>query len=261
MRFGVCVPPEQTAAYLDAGIDYVEWPMSRTVGTMDDAAFDALVALAATLPVTPEAWNVMLPATLTITGPGADPGAFRAYIERAFARAARLGGDVVVFGSGGSRAIPDGWPTGAAAGQLREACRVAGEVAAAHGLALAIEPLNRTETNLVNRVAEAVAVARAVGLPAVRVLSDLYHVSAEGEPLADTAAAGALLAHAHIAEPGSRHAPTPGEHEATCEAFLSALRDAGYAGRLSLECRELTPDAAAAAIAMLRELDARIAGA
>jgi sugar phosphate isomerase/epimerase len=259
MRFGVCAPPDQTAAYLDAGIDYVEWPMSRTVGDMDDPAFAALAALAATLPVTPEAWNVMLPASLKVVGPEADTDALRRYVERAFARAAQLGGKVVVFGSGGARARPDGWPADAAMRQFDDACRVAGEVATAHGLTIAIEPLNRKEANVVNGVAEGIAVAERVALPSVRVLSDLYHVAEEDEPLADTAAAGAMLAHTHIAEPGSRHVPRPGAHEETYAAFLGALRQAGYDGRLSLECREMTPETAATAIAMLREITDRVA--
>jgi sugar phosphate isomerase/epimerase len=259
MRYGVCVPPEETPAYLDAGIDYVEWPVSRSIGVMDDSQFDGLAALAGSLPVVPEAWNVMLPPTLKIAGPDADPEAFRAYMERALARAARLGGTVVVFGSGGSRSAPEGWPLDDARRQLVGACRVAGEIAAGHGIAIAVEPLNRNETNVVNGVAEAAAVAREAAMPSVRVLSDLYHVTKEGEPLADTAAAGPLLVHAHIAAPGSRHAPAPGEHEATYAAFLAALAEAGYDARLSLECRELTPESAATAIALLRGIDGQAA--
>lgn len=258
MRFGVCAPPDRTADYVDAGIDYVEWPMSRTVGEMDDDAFAELVALAGTLPVRPETWNVMLPATLKVVGPEADHVAMRAYLERAFARAARLGGEVVVFGSGGARTSPEGWSPDDPARQFDDACRIAGEVAATHGLTIAIEPLRREETNLVNGVAEGVAVAERVAMPSVRVLSDLYHVMEEGEPLADTAGAGALLAHAHVAEPDSRHTPVPGAHEETYAAFFEALREAGYDGRVSLECRDTTPENAATALAMLRRLAAEV---
>lgn len=260
MRFGVCAPPEQTTAYLDAGIDYVEWPMSRTVGEMDDRAFAELLALAERLPVVPETWNVMLPGTLKVVGPEADHDAMRAYLERAFARAATVGGKVVVFGSGGARTSPEGWSLDDAARQFDDACRVAGEVAAAHGLTIAIEPLRRAETNLINGVASAVAVAERVAMPSVRALSDLYHVMEEGEPLADTAAAGAMLAHAHVAEPHSRHLPQPGASEDAYTAFFGALRDAGYDGRVSLECRESTPEAAAIALAMLREIHGRVVG-
>lgn len=261
MRFGVCVPPEETAAYLDAGIDYVEWPMSRTVGVMDDAEFDDLVELAEGLPVVPEAWNAILPASLKIVGPNADPEGFMAYVTRAFSRAARLGGEVVVFGSGPSRAIPEGWPVDEATNAFQALCERAADVAEATQIELALEPLNRSETNLVNSVAEATAIATSLRHPRLGVLSDLYHVTQENESLEGTAAAGALLLHAHIAEPGERQAPKPGEHEATYVAFLTALHQAGYDGRLSIECRDLTPESAATAIALLRELHAAVTAA
>lgn len=261
MRFGVCVPPEETAAYVDAGIDYVEWPMSRTVGVMDDAAFADLVALAEGLPVVPEAWNAILPASLRLVGPNADPEGFKAYVNRAFARAARLGGEVVVFGSGPSRAIPDGWPADEATDAFTALCRWAADAAAERQIGLALEPLNRSETNLVTSVADATAVATRVRRPGLGVLSDLYHVTQEDESLEGTAAAGSLLIHAHIAEPGERQAPRPGVHEATYVAFLTALHRAGYDGRLSIECRDLTPESAATAIALLRDLHAQVASA
>lgn len=261
MRFGVCVPPEETAAYLDAGIDYVEWPMSRTVGVMDDAAFDDLVALAEGLPIVPEAWNAILPASLKISGPDADPDGFMAYVTRAFERASRLGGEVVVFGSGPSRAIPDGWPADAATDAFTALCRSAADVAEGKGIALALEPLNRSETNLVNSVADATAIATSLHHPSLGVLSDLYHVTREDESLDGTAAAGSLLLHAHIAEPGDRQPPQPGKHEATYVAFLAALHRAGYDGRLSIECRDLTPESAATAISLLRRLHAEVTGA
>jgi sugar phosphate isomerase/epimerase len=261
MRFGICAPPDQTAAYAGAGIDFIEWPLSRTVGEMDDAAFAELEALARTLSVVPEAWNVMLPATLKIVGPEADHAALRTYLDRALSRAAAVGGEVVVFGSGGARNSPDGWEPDAATSQFDDACRIAGEIAARHGITIAIEPLNRKETNLVTGVAEAVAVAERVGMDSVRVLSDLYHVTEENEPFADTSAAGALLAHVHVAAPGSRHLPEPGMDEDVYAAYFETLRDAGYDGRVSLECRNSTPEAAGHAIAMLRRIHASAAPA
>ncbi len=253
MRFGICAPPDDTQAMAEAGFDYIEWPMSRTVGEMDDAACDALRRLATELSVTPEAWNVMLPGTLKVVGPEADHDAMTSYVDRAFARAAELGGKVVVFGSGGARTSPEGWDRDAAVRQFEAACRIAGEVAQRHGITIAIEPLRSEETNLVNTVAEGAVIVEHVGHPAVRLLSDLYHVTEMHEPIADTGAAAAMLAHVHVAEPGSRALPQPGVSDNIYDAYFTTLKQAGYDGRISLECRGTTPEGAATALTFLRE--------
>jgi sugar phosphate isomerase/epimerase len=242
-----------------AGFDFVEWPMSRTVGEMDDAAFADLAALARDLPVTPEAWNVMLPGTLKVVGPEVDPAALERYLETAFARAEALGGRIVVFGSGGARTIPEGWSAEEATRQFEDACRIAGDAARRHGLTIAIEPLRREETNLVNHVREAVAIAERVDHPAVQVLSDLYHVTAGNEPFADTGAAAPRLAHVHVAAPGTRTLPVAGEHEDAYRDYFAVLRDAGYDARVSLECRDSTPERAGEALRMLRALWSEVA--
>lgn len=261
MRFGICTPPETTREMAAVGFEYVEWPMSRTVGTMDADAFAELEALASDLDVAPEAWNVMLPPELRIVGPDTDPDALETYLETAFTRASALGGRVVVFGSGGARRIPDGWDPAEGMRQFEEACRRAGDAAQRHGLTIAIEPLRAAETNLINHVREAVEVARRVDHPSVRVLSDLYHVDAGDEPLEDTGTAGDWLAHVHVAAPESRGLPRQGEHEDVYRAFFMVLREAGYDGRLSLECRDSTPEGAAEALALLRRLWAETAPA
>jgi sugar phosphate isomerase/epimerase len=252
MRFGICAPPEQAVDLARAGYDYVEWPL-RDIAALNDEGYAALRALARGLSVAPEAYNVMLPGSIMVVGPEADPQALRAYLEPAFGRAAELGGAIVVFGSGGSRRIPEGWPHERGRAQLVEACGIAGEIAAQHGLLVPIEPLNPRETNLVTTVAEAASVAAEVGHPAVRVLSDLYHVGVQGEDFAGTAAAGALLAHVHVATPDGRAIPLPGRADGVLRDYFRALRDAGYDGRISVEGL-WTPDEAAAGAAHLREI-------
>src|SRR5262249_25937777 len=53
--------------------------------------------------------TLFLPATLKVTGPAIDRDRQHAYVEKAFDRLARLGVEVVVFGSGGARRVPDGF--------------------------------------------------------------------------------------------------------------------------------------------------------
>jgi sugar phosphate isomerase/epimerase len=181
----------------------------------------------------------------------------RDYLEVAFARVAELHGVVVVFGSGPSRHIPDGYSREEARGQFDDACAIAGDVARKHGLTIAIEPLNRSETNLVNSVAEGAAVVRRVAHPAVRLLSDLYHVMVEAEPLNATESAGNLLAHVHVAA-SDRRIPRPGHGEDELRDYLRTLRAAGYDGRVSIEARWSEIDEAAAGLRLMRELWASV---
>lgn len=257
MRFGICSSPDQAEELAQCGFDYVEWPL-RSIAELDDSAYAELRKQASKLPVHPEAFNVMLPGSIKVVGPDADPQKLQRYLEHAFLRASELGGGLVVFGSGGSRRVPEGWSQEEALAQFEEACRLTGEQAAAHGLTIALEPLNTGETNLINSVAEGAAVVERVAHPAVRLLSDLYHVGVEGESFADTTTAGPVLAHVHVAVPEDRTIPLPGREGDVLQRYFEALNRGGYNGRVSVEGK-WSPDEAARGAAFLREMWAEVA--
>jgi sugar phosphate isomerase/epimerase len=201
----------------------------------------------------------MLPRSISVVGPDADHSEMKRYVETAFARAEELGGQMVVFGSGGSRNVPDGWSREEAIRQFDDACAVAGEAAARHGITIAIEPLNRAETNLVNSVSEAAEIVERVEHPSVKLLSDLYHVAQESESLDDTGAAASVLAHVHVAEPGSRVMPHAGDMDAVYRDYFSVLQRAGYDQRISIESRNTTVEKAADGLSFLRQVWADVA--
>jgi sugar phosphate isomerase/epimerase len=98
-----------------------------------------------------------------------------------------------------------------------------------------LEPLNRYEDYVLNRVAEAVELADAVGLDAVRVMGDLYHMNIEeDDPVDALRSAGPRLGHVHLSD-SNRGQPFAGHVD--WAAVLAALADSGYAGDLALECR------------------------
>jgi sugar phosphate isomerase/epimerase len=100
--------------------------------------------------------------------------------------------------------------------------------------AVFLEPLNRYEAFFLNRVEQAVEIARQVDNPRVMALADLFHMNIEEANLADPlAAAGRHLGHVHIAD-NNRLQPGAG-----CLDFaspFSALQASGYGGYLSIEC-------------------------
>ncbi len=236
MRFGVCIGPENWAAAAAAGYDYVEGAIASMLKPHQDRAevMPVLQQTMVPLPIKVEAYNVLLPGVIKVVGPEVDPSIQTTYLEEAFVRAALLGGQIAVFGSGGSRGLPEGWSYNQAWQQAREFLTRAGDAAARHGISVAIEPLNRGECNFINSVQEATQLAQEVDHPYVGVLSDLYHVAVEGQSYEETRAAGHLLRHVHIAGAVGRQAPN--ENDLTyLIPYFRVLKEMGYHGRISIE--------------------------
>jgi sugar phosphate isomerase/epimerase len=107
VQVGWCAPLKSLAAARQAGFDYVELGTTEIAGLPDtefDQAVEQIRQAGLPVPVT----NLFLPATLKVTGPAIDPDAQMAYVRKAFARLSRIGTEIVVFGSGGARRVPDG---------------------------------------------------------------------------------------------------------------------------------------------------------
>ena len=110
-----------------------------------------------------------------------------------------------------------------------------GEHAQAAGVVLLFEPLNRYEDHMVNTVAAAAELAAASGSPAVRVLADTYHMNIEeDDPCAALRGAGERLGAVHLSD-SNRH--QPGTGHVPFEAIVATLREIGFGGVLSVECR------------------------
>ncbi|WP_322801439.1 5-keto-L-gluconate epimerase [Thermoflexus sp.] len=104
---------------------------------------------------------------------------------------------------------------------------------AAYPVRLALEPLNRYETDLLNTVEEALSLIERVGRSQVGVLLDTFHANIEEASLERAIArAGDRLFHVHIADSNRR---APGWGHLDFESVLKALREAGYRGWLSAE--------------------------
>jgi len=189
----------------------------------------------ANLPIMPEVFNCFVPGTMRITGPDVDFAVLRSYVEQVTIACGAVGCKVIVFGSGGARKAPDGFDREQAYNQLVEFLKMAGDECAKRGITLAIEPLNKTETNIINSVEEAVQLADRADYPAVRVLADYYHIATDNQPLTEVSDAGGMLAHCHMAEPRGRVRPATGMTDYA--PWFKALRDAGYDRRCSLECK------------------------
>lgn len=253
MELGCCVTPDQLALLAMAGGDYAELTVAGAVMGGDEAEFAQLVAQISASPLKPLAYNVFLPGNRAIVGPAVDHDWLKDYSQQALIRIARLSGPgaIVVLGSGRSRAIPHGFDRATALEQLADFLGQLGALAKPLGITIALEHLRRAESNVFTSLRESGDFLRERDLPNVHLLVDLYHLMEEDEPLSTIDEYADLLVHAHVADSERRH---PGTGTYPIAPFFNQLRQNGYTGKCSIECRWADfPAEVDAAMAALRE--------
>lgn len=249
---GYCTGLANLDAAKAAGFDYVELSATE-IANLTDADFEGAVARIKTLGLPTPAANLFVPAAIKLTGPETNVEQQNAHVKKALTRLARLGVQVVVFGSGGARRVPDGFAKEDAFKQLVDFGRRAAAEGRANGITITIEPLRKQETNIINTAAEGLALVEAINHPNFQLMIDFYHLASEQEDPAIVLRARDRIRHLHVANPQDRVFPAKWE-EYDYGPFFANLKKIGYDKRISVEGR--TTDLAAQgppAIALLRQ--------
>ena len=112
---------------------------------------------------------------------------------------------------------------------LQEACRMAEE----RGLSLALESLNRFESDLVNTADDLMRLINDIDHPAAKVLLDGFHLSIEEKDLeAAFRQVGDKLIHVQVSE---NHRGIPGTGLTPWDSFRKGLKAVDYQGVVSIE--------------------------
>ncbi len=252
VRVGYCTQLRNLEAAKAAGFDYVEVGATE-IAALSDADFDAAAARSKALGIATPVANLFLQGTLKVTGPQIDTEAQMAHVRKALSRLAKLGTEVLVFGSGGARRVPDGFAKEEAFKQLVDFGRRAAREARTHGITITIEPLRKQETNIINSAAEGLELVNAINDPNFQLMIDFYHLASEQEDPAIVIKAKDHLRHLHVANPTGRVFPQKWE-EFDYAPFFANLKAIGYDKRISMEGN--TTDLAAqgpVTIALLRK--------
>jgi D-psicose/D-tagatose/L-ribulose 3-epimerase len=213
-----------------------------TVGTLASAKeddFQNWVQMIKASDIDVPVLNSFIPPAIKLTGPNVNKDAIEDYLKLAFIRVKAIGGETIIFGSGGARSFPEGFAKSESMKQLSGFLRICSNYASKYGIKVAIEPLNRKESNVINTVGEALELAKELKLPYITVLADSYHMLEEQESLTvlSDAVASGLLAHVHIADRERVFPGLPAVNGMDFRAFFQALHKSGYDGRISAECR------------------------
>ncbi|GAB3791893.1 sugar phosphate isomerase/epimerase [Spirosoma humi] len=232
---GVCAPYEKSAMLKELGYSFVEESVGRFL--LPDGGEEAYARNLQQLKTTGmpiRSYIYFFPGSLKSVGPTLHHEAILQRADLALKRAKECGSKNIVFGSGGSRAIPDGFDRDKAKDQHIELCQKMAPLAEKHGVTLAVEPLNRSETNFINSLAEGVEIIQAVNNPWFKLQCDIYHMLKDDEKPEEIIRYKEYIVHCHLAEKQKRTAP--GLAGDDFRPYFRALKKIKYSGGLSLEC-------------------------
>jgi D-psicose/D-tagatose/L-ribulose 3-epimerase len=117
---------------------------------------------------------------------------------------------------------------------------------------LAIEPLNRFETDLINTLEQGVELCRAVGLDNVGLLIDTFHMHIEEKSLTESIRfAAPYIFHVQVSE---NDRGTPGKGQVHWDEFFAALNDINYQGSIVVESFLPTVKEIARAVSLWRSV-------
>jgi D-psicose/D-tagatose/L-ribulose 3-epimerase len=134
-----------------------------------------------------------------------------------------------------------------------EGCQSVGETLVANDVSLAVEPLNRFETYLLNTAADAAALAEQIGHPNIGVLFDTFHANIEEKNIAaGVRTVGRHLKHVHACE---NDRGIPGSGHVEWGDVFHALRDLKYDGWLTIESFGFALGELSAAAAIWRDIE------
>ena len=189
------------------------------------------------LPIPLRSCNGFLPGKFRLTGEKASFDKPLEYAEKACRRADEVGLKTIVFGSGGARNAPKGFPKEKAVEQFVDFCkRLAGRIADCK-VCVVLEPLQPKEANYLNFVREGRELCERIGSPRIRLLADIFHMLQGGEGAQSIEQTTPdLLRHCHIAEKGPRTAPGLSSDGSQFAPYFDALKKIGYEGGVSCEC-------------------------
>lgn len=153
---------------------------------------------------------------------------------------ADLGGDILVFGSPFQRNLPEGMSREEGEANALDTFRHCLPALERDRVYLCLEPLTPAETNFMTSAADAVALARELAHPYVKLHLDVKAMSAESAPAPEVIRANReYLKHFHANDPNKRG---PGFGDTDFRPIFDALREVDYRGWVSVEVFDYSPD-------------------
>lgn len=252
VEIGVCGSNDDFAKAVDFGFDYYE-PSATVIAGLSDHAFADFRERVMASRIRCKCFNHLITdPNLKVVGPNVNHDAVTAYMISTLTRCRELGGEIVVWGSPGSRKVPEGFSKDEAWRQMRSFLQRAGDIARSQNLVVAIEPCNQKETNTLNTGAESLRMLDDVNHPNVKMIIDVRHMRAEKEDPEIVRRAGDRLVHFHFSSPTGGW-PKSVDEDPDYGRLFGYVKEIYFHGGISIEARGKFEDDAAASLAVFRK--------
>ncbi len=184
MKLGICYSVSQEEFkqngtkkmedVLALGYDYIEYCL-LLLPQFPEKDFSALLQQVRKKKIPILAGNCLFPAEFQLLN--GNQKEIEDYLKLTITRAAQLGIQKIVFGSGGPRSIPDDMEDTEGEQRFLTLFQKAGKIARENGAEMIIEPLNHNETNIAYHISQAHDLIKKAQIGGV--LADSYHMSVE----------------------------------------------------------------------------------
>lgn len=248
---GICTDFVNIPEAQALGYDYMEIPLDG-LSELSDSYFEEFAAWCAGSGVRIQAVNRMLPDGMSIVGPDVRAAALHDYLTRAFERCRRLNVRTVTLDAALCRTVPEDFDYPMAWRQLGNFLRLCQGHARDNGLVIAVEPLRKTDCNLLNLVSEATLLSGLLQLNNVGVAANTGSMAMAAESVTSLKQCGDSLCHVHIEHPLTRRMPREGDGEDYFK-LMRILKKQGYGGGVSVcftKTADFTADARSALLCL-----------
>lgn len=236
MLIGCCGITEDYRVIRRMGYDFVELS-GRQIMSLSEEAFGAFLREYKDAGFPCRAFNDYCGAAAPMIGPGYNRAAAKAYAEKLCERGRQLGVRTIGIGAPAARLVPAGYSMERADADMADFLKTVCAAAAECEIVILLEAVNKYRCNYINRTAEACSLVRALRLPNLAMVYDVYHSKIMGESAGDLREALPYIKHLHVStdlERG-RRGFLKEEDMPAFEGLLKMVTDAGYTGNVSVE--------------------------
>jgi len=240
MRLGVCTGIREISKVEKAGYDYVELSATEVLApdVVDEKEFDNCLKIVKGFKVKPEVFCRFLPENIKVVGPNFSFCEFKSYVDVVIPRARRLGGEIIVWGSGDSRNIPEGFSKQKAREQFKQCLEYTVDICLKNKLNIGIEILSRTWSNWLNTIDECLDLIEEVDRKEVGITADVDHIMKEEQSVQrmekSLLRAGQRIFHVHFRD---NNGQAPGKGTLDFKKVAETLVEMSYRGRGSIEAK------------------------